>query len=95
MHGGAHPEDVIEEEAGEEDSAGLDAAQAQVLNALDGEGQPQCIVSGPVLLGDVPDAEGEAGQPRDQLSHCRFQLQRLLEGSSPTQCGSLSSLPAD
>lgn len=49
-----NPEDVIEEEASQQDDPCRDCTQGQVLNALYAERQPQGIVSQPMLLFEVP-----------------------------------------
>lgn len=75
----AHPEDIVKEEAREEDCAGLDAAETEVLDALNGEGEAQGIVGRPVLGHEVPDAEGQAADTCHHFRDCRLQLQWLLQ----------------
>ncbi len=74
----AYPEDVVEEEARQEDCAGLHAAQAEMLDALDGEGQAQGVVGRPMLGHVVPDAEGQAAQAGHDFRNRCLQLQRPL-----------------
>ena len=52
--GAEDPEDVVEEEAAEQDAAGGHVVEVEQLDAVDGEGQPEDVVCDPVLLDEVP-----------------------------------------
>ena len=66
--GAEYPEDVVEEEAAEQDAAGHHVVEVQQLHAVDGEGHPEQVVGQPVLLHDVPDADHRA----EGQHHLRF-----------------------
>lgn len=65
--GAEHPEDVVEEEATQEDAAGHDVVQVQQLNPVDGESQAEDVVGDPVLLEEVPDPDAGAEGEQDQV----------------------------
>ena len=65
--GAEHPEDVVEEEASEQDAAGEHVVEVEQLNAVDSEGQAEEVVGDPVLLQEVPDADAGAGRQDDQV----------------------------
>ena len=73
--GEEHEEDVVEEEARQQDDSRLHRPHRQVLDALDGEGQPQGVVGQPVPLPVVPQAENS----------CRDQAQGLRQVEAPVQ----------
>ena len=74
-----HPENVVEEEPGQEDDSGLNSAKRQVLNALYGECKTQDVVGQPVFAVLVPTAEGQAEQPAEDLWNRCGQVCRLLQ----------------
>ena len=57
-----YPEDVVEEQARQQDHASLHSAEGQVLDSLDRKCEPQHVVGQPVLAVLVPEAESQTEQ---------------------------------
>lgn len=65
--GSKHPENVVEEEAAQQDAAGDDVVKVQQFHSVDSERQTEEVVGHPVFAYEVPGAHQRAAGQRDHV----------------------------
>lgn len=76
--GAEHPEDVVDEEAAEQNAAVQDGVQVQQFDAVDREGQTEHIVRDPVLLPQVPGAEQGGEHQREHIDRGELEVDQAV-----------------
>lgn len=86
--GAEHPEDVVDEEAAEQNAAVQNGVQVQQFDAVNREGQTEHVVRNPVLLPQIPGAEQGGEHQREQIDRGELEVDQTV----PLLLGALGEL---